>query len=224
MSNDLKSKLDIQKGNRSYKFGSGEIFQSLYRVKLPCIIADMKVFIVTDVVKAEIPLLLSKAAMKMAKTKLNFENDTVFMLGRKIKLACTSSGHYYVPLSSWVFLGDTDVGHVLFVNDIASKSSEEKLKIATKLHRQFSHPSGKKLCGLVKDAGVRDKEFMEISGDMPASCEFCIRHKKVEPRPVVGFSLGSYFNETVAMDIKEIFGTKVLHLVDHGTRYSVAVK
>jgi hypothetical protein len=31
--NDLKSKLDIQKGNRSYKIGSGEIFQSLYCVK-----------------------------------------------------------------------------------------------------------------------------------------------------------------------------------------------
>ena len=88
---------------------------------------------------------LNKAAMKKARTRLNFENDTAFMLGREISLACTRSGHYYVPLSSWVFLGDTDVGYVLFVNEISDKSSEEKLKIATKLHRQFSHPSGNKL-------------------------------------------------------------------------------
>ena len=33
-------------------------------------------------------------------------------------------------------------------------------------------------------------------------------------------TLGSYFNENVAMDIKEISGNKVLHLVDHVT-YSV---
>ena len=220
----VKSKIDVQEGNRSYKFGSGEVFQSLYRVKLPCILADRKVFIVTDVVKAEIPLLLSKAAMKRAKTNLNFVNDTVFMLGRNIKLKCTSSGHYYVPLSSWIFPEDTDVGYVLFVKDMARKSKQEKLKIATKLHRQFSHPSGKKLCGVAKDAGMKDKEFMEILEDIPASCEFCLRHKKVEPRPIVGFSLGSYFNETVAMDIKEILGKKVLHLVDHGTRYSVAIE
>ena len=192
--NNLKSKLYIQKSNKSYKFGSGEMFQSLFRVKLPCIIADMKVFIITDVVKAEIPLLLSKAAMKKARTRLNFENDTVFMLGKEISLACTRSGHYYVPLSSWVFLGDTDVGYVLFVNEISDKSSEDKLKIATKLHRQFSHPSGNKLCKLAKDAGVTDKEFLKILADIPTSCEFCIRHKKVEPKPVVGFSLGSYFN------------------------------
>ena len=34
----------------------------------------------------------------------------------------------------------------------------------------------------------------------------------------LGFTLGSYFNENIAMDIK------VLHLIDHATRYSVGVK
>ena len=45
-----------------------------------------------------------------------------------------------------------------------------------------------------------------------------------EPRPIVGFTLGSYFNENIAMDIKEINGNKVLHLIDHATRYSVGVR
>ena len=48
--------------------------------------------------------------------------------------------------------------------------------------------------------------------------------KKPAPRPVVGFPLGTHFNQTVAMDIKEIKRHKVLHLVDHATRYSVAVR
>ena len=59
---------------------------------------------------------------------------------------------------------------------------------------------------------------------LPLTCQTCIRYKKPAPRPVVGFPLGTHFNQTVAMDIKEIKRHKVLHLVDHATRYSVAVR
>ena len=45
-----------------------------------------------------------------------------------------------------------------------------------------------------------------------------------EPWPIVGFTLGSYFNENIAMDIKEINGNKVLPLIDYATRYSVGVR
>ena len=64
---------------------------------------------------------------------------------------------------------------------------KEKYEIAKKLHRQFSHPSGKKLCDLVIDAGVRDAEFIKILKELPHSCEICLRYKKAQPRPVVGF-------------------------------------
>ena len=56
------------------------------------------------------------------------------------------------------------------------------------------------------------------------SCEECIRYKKTEPRSIVGFTLGLYFNENISMDIKEINGNKVLHLIDRATRYSVTVR
>ena len=51
-----------------------------------------------------------------------------------------------------------------------------------------------------------------------------IYYKKTEPRPIDGFTLESYFNENIAMDIKEISGHKVLHLIDHATRFSVRVR
>ena len=114
--------------------------------------------------------------------------------------------------------------HILFIKEISSKNKSEKIKIATNLHRQFSHPSYKKLCDLVKNAGIRDPEFIKILRVLPNSCEVCIRYKKTEPRSIVGFILGSYFNENIAMDIKEINGNKVLHLIDHATRYSVGVR
>lgn len=46
-------------------------------------------------------------------------------------------------------------------------------------------------------------------------------YKEAECTPL-GFSLN--FNKTVALDIKEILGTKVIHLGDHSNRYCVAVK
>ena len=67
----------------------------------------------------------------------------------------------------------------------------EKIKIATKLHRQFSHPSSKKLCNLVKNAGGTDPE-LKILQTLPNSCKLCIRYKKTEPKPIVGnFNMAS---------------------------------
>ena len=57
---------------------------------------------------------------------------------------------------------------------------------------------------------------------LPNSYEVCIHYKKTKPRPIVGFRLGSY--ENIAIDIKEINGNKVLHLIDHATRYRVGVR
>lgn len=208
---------------RTYKFGDGNKLKSIYTVTLPCVIANVEVSIVTDVVDSDIPLLLSKNSMKRARTCLNFENDTVTMLGRKVPMQCTSSGHYHIPISRPL----PDRGkfkQILFIKEIASKNRLEKIKIATKLHRQFSHPSSKKLCDLVRNSGMRDSEFIKILQELPNSCEICMRYKRAKPRPIVGFSLGTYFNESIAMDIKEINGNKVLHLIDHGTRYSVGVR
>ena len=150
---------------RTFKFGDGNKLNSLYKVILPCVIADIEVSIITDVVNSDIPLLLSKDAMKKAGTCLNFEDDTVTMLKKKIPLSC---------------------------KEISSKNTAKKIKIATKLHWQFSHPSSKKLCDSVKNAGVTDPEFIKILQTLPNLCELCIRYKKTEPKPIVGnFNMAS---------------------------------
>ena len=58
------------------------------------------------------------------------------------------------------------------MKEISSKNTVKKIKIATKLHRQFSHPSSKKLCDLVKNAGVTDPEFIKILQTLPNSCDY----------------------------------------------------
>ena len=109
----------------------------------------MNVKIISDVVNTDIPLLLSKTAMKRARMTLNFNNDTAEMFGKRIKLLCTTSGHYHVPISRPP-LDRGKLRHILFLNNIDKKGKVEKLKIATKLHKQFSHPSAKNYVILLK--------------------------------------------------------------------------
>ena len=78
---------------RTFKYSDGNKLNSLYKVTLPCVIADIKVIIAIDVVDTDIPLFLSKDTMKRVGTCLNFENDSVMMFKKKIPLRCTSSGH-----------------------------------------------------------------------------------------------------------------------------------
>ena len=179
------------KGVRTFKFSDGNKLNSLYKVILPCVIADIEVSIIIDVVNSDIPLLLSKDTMKRAGTCLNFEDDTVTMLKKKIPLSCTLSGHYYIPITK-PLPDKCKFKYIHFIKEISPKKMAEKIKIATKLRRQFSHPSSKKLCDLVKNAEVTDPEFIEILQTLPDSCELCIRYKKTEHKPTVGnFNMAS---------------------------------
>ena len=97
--------------------------------------------------------------------------------------------------------------------------------------RTFKFGNGNKLnslykvtCDLVKNAGIRDPEFIKILQVLPNSCEVCIHYEKTEPRPIVGFTLESYLTTNIPMNIKEINDNKVLHLIDHATRYNVRLR
>ena len=221
LSEEVREGISTNKSESTFRFGNGSELKSMFNVNLPCMLAGKNVQINVDVISSEIPLLLSKKAMKKAQFLLDFKNDTVSIFGKKQSLNCTESGHYFIPLAKPMVI-TKDRSDVLFMKGINTKSRKDKLKIAEKLHKQFSHPSRDKLTSLVKSSGVKDGEFLEIISDLPSKCEICVRYKKVQPKPVVGFPLASHFNEVVAMDIKELKGVKILHMIDHATRYSVA--
>ena len=113
------------KGVRTFKFDVGNKLNSLYKVILPCVIADIEVSIITDVMNSDIPLLLSKDAMKRAGTCINFEDDTVTMLKKKIPLSCTLSGHYYIPITK-PLPDKHNFKHIPFIKEIPIKNTAEK--------------------------------------------------------------------------------------------------
>lgn len=204
--------------NTWFKFGDGVRIQSMKKVNLPCEIAHKRIFINADVVPNDIPLLLGKSSMKKARMSLNLVDDTVSVFEKTIKLGCTSTGHYFLPLLS---IQPETHANVLLTID----SNENKRKVTLKLHKQFAHPTAKRLKLLFKDAGIEDSEYDTLIEDISNNCEICLKYKRVPSRPVVSIPLARDFNEAVAMDLKEwdkIGNVWFLHLIDMATRFSVS--
>jgi transposase InsO family protein len=200
-----------------FKFGGGTVLQSKKIVKFPCVIAGTECEIQTDVVSSDIPLLLSKDSMKKAKVKLDLENDCASIFGNDVQLQSTSSGHYCVPINQInVSVEETKLALV------ASKETELS-DVIRKLHKQFAHPSAKRLKSLLQDAGVYTDEHMAYVDKVSENCELCKQYKKTPARPVVSLPLATEFNEVVAVDLKEWKpNVYFLHLIDIATRFSLA--
>ena len=120
-----------------FRFGDGGRINSFETATIPAV----KCQIITEVIKKDIPLLLSKASLK--KACLDLKNDKALMCGQEIQLQLTSSGHYCVDIKSAkdferkpYLLSSHEV---LMINDEMNPS--EKKKKLVKLHKQFGHRS-----------------------------------------------------------------------------------
>ena len=219
LSSEERRQVIEEEGRKTFKFGGGEKLKSLGCFFLPAHLAGKKVTIKTDVVASNLPLLLSKEAMKKAKVKLNLIDDTAEILGKEVCLNHTSSGHYCVPLDK---VNEVNVEEVYAVN-INTIDKREQRKTLTKLHRQFAHPSAKKFVGLLKDGGVWSSDLQEEIDAIYKSCNLCRVYSKTPARPAVALPMASDFNEKVCMDLNQWNNKWILHLVDMFSRFTVSV-
>jgi transposase InsO family protein len=212
-----KSSVVEQPSTSVYRFGDGRRMNAEKCMVLPCVLVGKNIRIKTDVVKSNIPLLLSRSSMKKAEMILDLNNDSAIVFNTKVSLGTTTMGHYTLPIHRPPT--NETISYIL-LNNVRCMN---KIDIASKLHRQFAHPSSEKLRKLLRDAGRDDTELYSAVDQVTESCDTCIRYKKPRPRPVVAFSMGRTFNETVAMDLKVLSnGTYLLVIVDIATRYCTA--
>ena len=95
----------------------------------------------------------------------------------------------------------------------------EKGRKAEKLHRQFAHALKEKLIFLVRSSRVfHDKEFLDLIKNVWDSYSVCLRLKRPPLQPLVELALGSRFNDSICLDLKEHW----YNLIDTSTRYSAA--
>ena len=171
-----------------FKFGGGEKRVSQSALTIPATLAGKSVLINTDVVDSDIPLLLSKDAMKEVKVKLDLVNDTAEILGVEVSLNLTSSGHYCLPIDA---TSTVPIESVCAVN-IGKLNNKDKHKALQKLHRQFAHPSEAKMKTLLMDANVWDDDLKDVLSVIYEQCEMCKIYRKTPARPVVCLPIWLY--------------------------------
>ena len=86
------------KSKKIFRFGNSEKLPSLGKYIIPASLAGKRGTLEIDIVDSDLPLLLSKKAMKKAGMKINMVVNTAELLGQTVKLMTTCSGHYCIPL------------------------------------------------------------------------------------------------------------------------------
>ena len=210
------------KSSKVFKFGNNGKLSSQGKYLLPANLAGKAIKLSVDVIKSDIPLLLSKAAMKKAGMKIDLKEDTVTVFGNKEKLVTTSCGHYCMPL-----LADTakaieeTIEEVLSI-DLLNINEKEKVAAMEKLHKQFGHTNKEKFVAFMKDANVWHKGLEKILDGIIDKCVGCIKKKRNPAKPVVGLPMAQEFNEKVAIDLKKWNDKHILHMVDMYSRFTIS--
>jgi transposase InsO family protein len=213
-----RAKVERKEGHRLFRFGGGTVLKSLAEYRLPAVLAGKNITLITDVVDSNIPLLLSRSAMKNARIKLDLVNDTAEVFGKEIVLNMTTSGHYCLPIDKLDRLPFDNV----CVVDLKHISNSDREKVLLKLHRQFAHPSEKRLIALLEDANIWDENYRGVIDKIQQNCEICKVYARTPSRPVVALPMAKAFNDIVAMDLKKWGERWILHMVDMWSRYTVS--
>ena len=98
LTDDERRLLKTENSRSVYRFGDGRRVNASKCITIPCVLADNKVLIKTDVVPNNIPLLLSKYSMKKAEMVLDLKHDSVTVFNKKVPLSTTTLGHYTLPI------------------------------------------------------------------------------------------------------------------------------
>lgn len=210
--------------NRLFRFGDGNAVQSSIIKLIPTVLCQQEVIIQASVVDADIPLLISRSALRKAKATLDFEKDCLEMNKIKQQLFSTPSGHYAVPIGPNVenlsYSAEPD-SHAVYA---VTENEEDPEKIALKVHRYFAHANPERLKTFVRTTThPKKEEIAKALGKL--NCDWCKKHKRETPKPKTCLPLAERFNQTIALDLKFLDKTKeiVLHCIDIMTRFSTAV-
>ena len=214
--------------NKSFQFGNQGILKSKAGYTIPAYLGGNPVMIDMDVIQSDIPLLLSKDAMKKANMALYLADDEAEVFGKRISLSTTSAGHYVIPLlANTVYqnsceIPENDVNQVLSI-DMLKAGPEESSKALEKLHRQYGHRPKESFVKLLKSADAWDTALGPLLDKVIDGCEGCIKRKRNPDRPSVAMPMASDFNEKVAIDLSVYKGVFILHMVDMWSRLTVSV-
>ena len=97
----LRAMISEKVSNSVFRFGDGAETKSMKLVSVPIYFMDMLFIMDIEIVKYNIPLLISNAAMRQMGMIIDFEQNTVSVQGLSMNLIFTNSGHPCIPVSNY---------------------------------------------------------------------------------------------------------------------------
>ena len=218
----LRKEIVVTPSSVPFKFGDGRKVTSSFKAVIPIEIAGKRCSLETEVVKANITVLISLQSLIKADAVLDLANKKANILGKDVILVQSSAGHYLLDIMP----NNTNSVHaanenVLFLEN--NLPDDLKKKQISKLHKQFGHATAYNLKKLIKncDPDKCDAQLSKMIDSVVNDCEVCLTHKKPDPRPVVAFNKSSEFNGTVSMDLHQLEPNLwYLHIVDEFSKFS----
>ena len=143
----------VKKSARIYKFGGGEKRNSLCEIQFPCHLAKTNVHMRTEVVEADLPLLLGNSTLKKTGATMFFKEGKLEMMGELVDMEETGSGHYSIPISAT----RQDCKFKEVVQCLICDKEGLSYKEVEKLHHYFGHVSVNKLEQLIRNSNRLDE-------------------------------------------------------------------
>ena len=130
--------------SKMFRFGDGQTYKSIKTATIPIHTGTQKALLEIEVVKCNIPLLLSNNSLKKANANLDFGSEQINFMGEEIPIKISKSGHYYIKLSREPTTQTTDIKRIFFTSPINPEELEDSRNKIKKLHKQFAHPHPKR--------------------------------------------------------------------------------
>lgn len=207
------------KSGKTFMFGNEGKLTSDLAYTIPIKICGKYAMIQVDVIKSDIPLLLSKAEMSSQGMVLDMKNDAAYVNGKPLKVSTTSAGHFIMDLLEQE---ETSSLEDIFVVDLLNADAETQLKTIEKLHKQFGHRPKRIFIDLLKNNNQWQPHFSQMLDKIIDSCEGCILRKRNPDRPAVALPRTNDFNDILTMDLKIWHGKNILYMIDMFSRFTVA--
>ena len=215
-----KQRMEVMESNRVYKFGGGEMRPSKCLVRLPCNLAGKNVILSTEVVEADIPLLIGDSSLEKANAVLHIAPCKVELMGNMIPMEKTASGHFSIEIKiPKPEDKETEMCLVVQQEELTDANLE-------KLHHYWGHTSADKLSKLIQNAGKLKSETKQKLEKIRNSCTSCQLFRNRVPAPAVAIPRATRVNQILTVDLKEWDTGKhryILYFVDMFSRFLLAV-
>ena len=139
----------------------------------------------TKVVESEFPLLLGNTAMKKAGAVLFLNKEKTEIIGNKVTMRETSSGHFSLRIEKprpgldfYTVSSDVECLAASVEDQVVSclmaKTEELSLKDVQDLHHKFGHASVKRLGELIKNANRLTENVQRYLNYVHEKCQSCM--------------------------------------------------